>query len=234
MPQEKPIKRGIRSFTHRKKTTKAQQRFLDEHFSKYGLALSETFLDFSQVFGNSNPVYLEIGFGMGDSLLAEACENPQINYLGIEVYPAGVGKLLGASASANLQNLRLFKADAADVLDKCINNNCISQVKILFPDPWQKARHNKRRIIQPEFIEKIHRILRDNGILIVATDWEDYAEHIAEVLLNSKLKSKNPTGAYSQRCARPITKYESKAIKEGREVFNFEFYKPILTSFSKF
>lgn len=218
--------RGIVSFAHRKKTTKAQQRHLDEYFPKYGLALSENFLDFKQIFGNQNPLVLEIGFGMGDSLFAEAEQNPQLNYLGIEVYPAGVGKLLGASASANLHNVRVFKADAQDVIDKCIKDETISQIKILFPDPWQKTRHNKRRIIQPQFIEKIYRILQKDGVLIVATDWQDYAQHIAEVLTRSQLESKNPTSVYSQRYERPITKYEAKALKEGRKIFNFEFYKP--------
>lgn len=249
--QKNIFKRRITTFAHRKKTTKAQQRFLDEFFPIYGLPPSEGFLDFAQIFNNSNPIVLEIGFGMGDSLLAEAIANPDKNFVGVEVYPAGVGKLLGAIADANLQNLRIFKADAIDVIDKCIKDNSIDEIKILFPDPWQKARHNKRRIIQPEFIEKIHRILKISGVLVVATDWQDYAEHIAEVLLASKLKSKSKienknrkesengtengsesddksekgNGAYSERFARPITKYESKAIEEGREIFNFEFYK---------
>jgi len=182
------IKRTIKSFVRREgRMTPAQKQALDNLWSQYGLELTSNKIDFSSLFNNQFPTILEIGFGMGGSLLTLAQEHPKNNYIGIEVHRPGVGALLANIAVHNLTNIRIYCADAIEVLNQCIPDNSLAEIIILFPDPWPKKRHHKRRLIQPKFIELIHTKLQPNGLLHIATDWENYAEHI-EQIINHKLK----------------------------------------------
>jgi tRNA (guanine-N7-)-methyltransferase len=181
-PPEAPP-RAIRSFVRRAgRITPAQQRALEEFWPRYGLDAGAGLLDLLQIFGRSAPVVLEIGFGNGEQILARATREPSSNFLGVEVHEPGVGHLLLAAERANLNNLRVIRHDAVEVLHDQIPLDSLDEVQILFPDPWPKKRHHKRRLIQPAFVDLIAQRLRPQGLLHLATDWEPYAEHMREVL----------------------------------------------------
>ncbi|MGA3156578.1 MAG: tRNA (guanosine(46)-N7)-methyltransferase TrmB [Steroidobacteraceae bacterium] len=175
--------RAIRSFVRRAgRITPGQQRALEALWPRYGLDVGAGLLDFGQIFGRTAPVVLEIGFGNGEQLLARAMRAPECSFLGIEVHEPGVGHLLLAAERAELSNLRVIRHDAVEVLQGQIPVASLDEVQILFPDPWPKKRHHKRRLIQPAFIETVARCLQPEGLLHLATDWAPYAEHMREVL----------------------------------------------------
>lgn len=178
-------RRAIRSFVLRQgRLTPGQQRALDQHWPRYGLDWPPPTrpLDFDQVFGRRAPRVLEIGFGNGEVLLAGALAEPQRDFIGIEVHRPGVGRLLREASAAGVTNLRVFNADAVEVLREGIAAAALDEVRIYFPDPWHKKRHHKRRLIQPGFVALLAGRLRPGGLVHLATDWQDYAEQMLAVM----------------------------------------------------
>lgn len=219
--------RSIRSFVLRTgRMTAAQQRALDEHWANKGLEREQGRLDFERVFGRRAPVVLEIGFGMGQSLVEMAKAAPDQDFIGIEVHRPGVGKLLHSMAEQGVENIRAYCDDAVEVLEQCIADDSLAAVQIFFPDPWHKKKHHKRRLIQPQFLQLLRRKLAPGGVLHLATDWQDYAEHILDVLSRAE-GFKNQAGeAYSPRPERrPKTKFEQRGERLGHGVWDLLFEK---------
>lgn len=218
----------IRSFVKREgRLTKGQEKAIEEHWPTMGLVHADGMLDFQQVFGRTAPVVLEIGFGMGKSLVEMAKNAPDKDFIGIEVHRPGVGTCLAEAAEANLTNLRVFEHDAVEVLADCIADNSLHTVQLFFPDPWHKKRHHKRRIVQPEFVEKLRVKLQQGGVFHMATDWENYAEHMLEVMQNaSGFKNLSSTNDYVARPShRPLTKFEQRGQRLGHGVWDLMFQR---------
>jgi tRNA (guanine-N7-)-methyltransferase len=217
--------RRVRSFVLRMgRMTTGQQRALDAYWPAKGLEVEQGMLDLPRVFGRSAPVVLEIGFGMGWSLVQMAREAPGTDFIGVEVHRPGVGKLLHDMAEQQVENIRIYCADAVEVLEQCIPDASLVGVQIFFPDPWHKKRHNKRRLIQPEFVQRVRGKLAIGGVLHAATDWQDYAEHMLEVL-NTAEGFRNQAGeGYAPRPAhRPTTKFEQRGARLGHGVWDLLF-----------
>ena len=218
--------RKIQSFVRRSgRISKAQSIGLNELWHDYGVDLNEKKLDFNKLFLSENNVTLEVGFGNGDSLLEMAIDQPNQNFLGIEVYEAGVGRLINEANKNKLSNLKIIKDDAVEVLTNNILDNSISHFQLFFPDPWHKKKHHKRRIVQISFLDLLSNKLKKDGIVHIATDWENYAEHIME-LLESHSHFKNCAGdhMYSLRPKnRPLTKFENRGQKLGHGVWDIIF-----------
>ena len=175
--------RPIRSFVLRQgRLTKGQQRAFETLWPRFGVEYRPHPLDLAALFGNDRPVYLEIGFGNGESLAAMARDNPERNYLGIEVHSPGVGHLLMKLEEYACGNVRICRHDAIEVLRDMIPDDSLTGVYLFFPDPWHKKRHHKRRIVQTDFIALLAQKIRPGGFFHAATDWEDYAQHMLEVL----------------------------------------------------
>jgi tRNA (guanine-N7-)-methyltransferase len=218
--------RRIRSYVLREgRMTKGQQRAMDELFPQWGVEFRPEPLDFPQLFGNDNPVILEIGFGMGRSLAEQARNYPGRNYLGVEVHRPGVGACLLLAEEYGLTNLRVMNHDAVEILQHMIADRSLTGVQIFFPDPWHKKRHHKRRIIQPDFVDRLQRKLKLGGFLHLATDWQNYAEHMLEVMQQAQgWKNCSPTGDYIPRPDdRPLTKFENRGQKLGHGVWDLMF-----------
>ena len=218
--------RKIQSFVRRSgRLSKSQSLGLNELWSDYGINVSKGGLNFEEIFLNQNDITLEVGFGNGDSLLEMATRQPDRNFLGIEVYLAGVGRLVNEASKKNIKNLKVIKEDAVEVLENNILDSSISNFQLFFPDPWHKKRHHKRRIVQMSFLDILSKKLKDHGIVHIATDWENYAEHIMETL-ESHPRFKNCAGAhtYSLRPEnRPLTKFENRGQKLGHSVWDIIF-----------
>lgn len=222
--QIKP-KRTIRSFVLRQgRLTKGQEHALTHLWPIFGIDYqSGTNIEFN----HSQPTVLEIGFGMGASLVEMAKAAPSKNFIGIEVHKPGVGACLMAIEDNQLSNLKVMCHDAVEVLENMIPDNSLDKVQIFFPDPWHKARHNKRRIIQPAFVNLISQKLKSGGILHLATDWQHYAEHMLEVLSNADVFTNlSPTNDYVPRPEdRPITKFEKRGQNLGHGVWDLQFIR---------
>lgn len=218
-------KRTIRSFVLRQgRLTKGQEQALTHLWPVFGIDYqSGTNIEFN----HSQPTVLEIGFGMGASLVEMAKAAPNKNFLGIEVHKPGVGACLMAIEENQLANLKVMCHDAVEVLENMIPDNSLDKVQIFFPDPWHKARHNKRRIIQPEFVNLISQKLKSGGILHLATDWQHYAEHMLDVLSNAEaFTNLSPTNDYVPRPEdRPITKFEKRGQNLGHGVWDLQFIR---------
>jgi len=218
--------RSIRSFVIRGgRMTTGQQKAYDAHWPEKGLTVEQGVPDFAQVFGREAPLILEIGFGMGGSLLEMAKFEPEKNFIGIEVHLPGVGALLKGMSEEGVDNIRIYHADANLVIDHCIPDGSLERVQLFFPDPWHKKRHHKRRLVQPEFVERIRKKLRVGGLFHMATDWENYAEHMMEVM-SAAPGYENVAGAgqYSPRPdTRPVTKFEKRGERLGHGVWNLIF-----------
>lgn len=218
-------RRSIRSFVLRQgRMTAGQQRAFDELWPRWGLSREAGRLDPQRVFGRSAPLVCEIGFGMGESLIEMAQAAPEQDFIGIEVHRPGVGKLLSGMAAAGIDNIRVYNDDAVEVLDDCIDDNALDVVQIFFPDPWHKKRHNKRRLIQPVFVQKLRRKLKIGGFIHLATDWHDYAEQMLEVMRAAD-GFRNQAGAgYAPRPERrPTTKFEKRGERLGHGVWDLLF-----------
>ncbi|HCX00263.1 MULTISPECIES: tRNA (guanosine(46)-N7)-methyltransferase TrmB [Pantoea] len=221
----RPLRR-IRSFVRRQgRLTKGQQLALDQYWPEMGVEFQPEPLDLTQLFGRDAPVVLEIGFGMGASLVTMAQNNPQQNFLGIEVHAPGVGACLASAKEANVENLRVMCHDAVEVLEKMIPDNSLRMVQLFFPDPWHKARHNKRRIVQVPFAELVMRKLKLGGVFHMATDWEAYAEHMLDVMSSiDGYKNQSETQNYVPRPeTRPLTKFEQRGQRLGHGVWDLMF-----------
>ena len=227
---ENPIttRRGVRSFVLRQgRMTEGQKKAFDRSWPKYGLSRDNGMIDPREVFGRDNMLNLEIGFGMGKSLADMAEAAPEQDFIGVEVHLPGVGALLKDVEDRGLENVRVYNIDANDVIDLCLPDASLDRVMIFFPDPWHKKRHHKRRLIQPEFIQRIRHKLRVGGVLHLATDWENYAEHMLEVMNDSEgFANTQEQGGYSPRPDdRPITKFEKRGEKLGHGVWDLLFYR---------
>lgn len=224
MIEQKKIIRTIKSFVKREgRMTEAQRRAFEQLWPRYGISFQEQATDFSNLYQNPlQPLVLEIGFGMGQSLFEMATQHPEVNFLGIEVFKTGIGALLVKLEKQPLNNLRIIHADACDVLNQMLITQSLDGIQIFFPDPWRKKRHHKRRLIQVSFIELLLKRLKNNGFIHIATDWEDYALHIQEVFKSFPTLNANSI----PKLQRPITKYETRGRKLGHSVWEFFYLKP--------
>jgi tRNA (guanine-N7-)-methyltransferase len=216
-PQEQP-RRGIRSFVIRAgRMTVAQERALAELWPRHGLEFCPQQLDLPAIFGRAAPLTVEIGFGNGAHLAARAANEPERDFIGIEVHPPGVGSLLLAAAERNLTNVRMLRHDAVEVFGAMLAPASLDEVQILFPDPWHKKRHHKRRLIQPEFVALLASRLRPGGLLHLATDWEPYAEHMQQVLNGCELLSCAVAGGgyATSRRLQATTRFEQRGDRLG-------------------
>jgi tRNA (guanine-N7-)-methyltransferase len=223
--QPDPRRRAIRSFVLRQgRMTPGQQRAFDELWPRWGLRRGDGPLDAPKTFGRAAPLVLEIGFGMGQSLVAMAQAAPASDFIGIEVHRPGVGKLLHTMAEQGVDNIRAYNDDAVEVLDACIGDASLDIVQVFFPDPWHKKKHNKRRLIQPAFVQLLRRKLKIGGVLHLATDWQDYAEQMLEVM-GAAEGFRNQAGAgYAPRPERrPVTKFEQRGERLGHGVWDLLF-----------
>lgn len=229
-PGEEVIhRREIKSFVRREgRTTRGQERALNELWPVFGIDYQpDQPLDFARLFGNQQPVWLEIGFGMGHSLAAMAQAMPEVNFLGIEVHRPGVGSLLASIQEQGLTNLRVMSHDAVEVLKHMIPEASLARVLLFFPDPWHKTRHHKRRIVQAPFASLIASRLQPGGAFHAATDWEPYAQWMLEIL-DAHPDFDNPNGAdhyASKPDYRPRTKFEARGERLGHGVWDLIYIK---------
>lgn len=218
--------RRIRSFVRREgRLTPGQQRAMDELFPRFGIPAGEQPLDFDAIFGRHAPRILEIGFGNGESLAEIARNHPQNDYLGIEVHRPGVGRLLLLIEELGLENLRVMSEDAVEILERQIPDESLDALYLFFPDPWHKKRHHKRRQVQPAWAQLVRRRLKPGGRLHLATDWQDYAEHMLAVMNAAEgFRNTSPTGDYVPRPDyRPETKFERRGQRLGHGVWDLIF-----------
>jgi len=221
-----PGRRAVRSFVVRAgRITGAQSRALEELWPRFGLECGAQPLDPAAVFGRIAPLTVEIGFGSGEHLAALAQAHPGRDHLGIEVHPPGVGRLLLLAGRAGLTNLRIVCHDAVEVLERAVAPGSIDEFLILFPDPWPKKRHHKRRLIQPAFVRLVADRLRPGGVLRLATDWEPYAAQMLEVLGGCEmLENLSPAGAFMPRPeGRAPTRFEQRGTRLGHAVWDLAF-----------
>jgi len=215
-----PRHRPIRSYVIRGgRLTTGQQRALDELYPRWGVALSDAPLDFQALFGGPGDTVLEIGFGNGESTWRMARAEPNRHFVGVEVHPPGVGRLLLALEERGLENVRVHLGDAVPLLERNVADGALAEIRIYFPDPWHKKRHHKRRLVQPDFVALLARKLGPGGLLHLATDWVPYAEHMLEVLTaEPALDNVSASGDWVPRPDwRPETKYEARGDRLGHE-----------------
>lgn len=223
---ETRTKRTIKSFTLRAgRLSPRQSRALNEWLPKYELPMQSTPWNLQEVFKSDNKTVVEIGFGMGQSLVEMAKNRPEINFIGIEVHRAGIGSLVADLHDHAIENVRVAAFDAVEVFKNCITPNSLHGIQVFFPDPWPKARHHKRRLIQPDFVKILANALAPSGYLHCATDWEDYAFQMLEVLKNEAiLKNEAVSGDFVPKPDyRPLTKFESRGMRLGHGVWDLVF-----------
>jgi tRNA (guanine-N7-)-methyltransferase len=216
--------RRIRSFVKREgRLTPGQASAIEKGWPIFGLNPTEP-INPNTIFGNENPITLEIGFGNGESLVEMAKYSPETNFIGIEVHRPGVGRLLRLILDNKIENLFIFNVDAIEVLQQAIPNHCLDCIQLFFPDPWHKKRHHKRRIVQPNFLNLVYSKLKPGGYFHAATDWENYAEHIRRVLNAHEGFTLAPETDYDARLQlRPSTKFEERGLRLGHGVWDVVF-----------
>jgi len=215
-----PLRR-IRSFVLREgRMTPAQQRAFDAHWSRFGLDYRGTPRDFAATFGRQAPLVLEIGFGNGEALAWASEHDGARDFIGIEVHGPGVGRLMNALAARDARNVRIYKHDAVEVLEHEVAPGTLSEVRLWFPDPWHKKRHNKRRIVQPPFAALLASRMQPGGLLHLATDWQPYADHMLEVMEAApQWRNAVAPGAYADKPEWRIeTHFERRGIRLGHGV----------------
>ena len=218
------FQRHIKSFVLRQgHLSPAQQRALDTLYPQFGIDYTGQPLDLAQAFGRTAPRILEIGFGMGQATAAIAAAHPEQDYLGIEVHGPGVGSLLKLVGENRLTNIRVIRHDAVEVVREMLPADCLDGIHVFFPDPWHKKRHNKRRLIQPAFVELLVSRLKTGGYLHLATDWEDYAVQMLEVLSACPALANTADGYAPRPDYRPLTKFEQRGIRLGHGVWDLVF-----------
>lgn len=218
--------RNIRSFVLRQgHMTAAQQRAIDTQWTHYGIEYSKQNIDLNISFNSHAPKILEIGFGMGTATAAIAQQLPNLDFLAIDVHGPGVGNLLKLIDEKNIKNIRVMRHDAVEVVNNMLINHCLHGIHIFFPDPWQKKRHHKRRLIQRPFVEQLLPKLESKGYIHLATDWEEYAYQMLEVL-NSFYELENTAENFAEKPVyRSETKFEAKGKKLGHGVWDLVFVK---------
>lgn len=219
------ILRKIRSYVRREgRITPGQEQAFAHHWQQYGVDFPSV-PDWDTVFGRKAPLVLDIGFGNGESVIALAQAHPEWNIIAIEVYRPGIGQLLQQLVALQLTNVRVVFHDAVEVLHTAFPPNSLARIQIFFSDPWPKKRHHKRRLIQTEFVQMMAERLQVNGELVLATDWQNYAEQMLEVLTQQPLLQ-NTAESYAQRdISRPLTKFERRGQRIGHEVWDLKFTK---------
>ncbi|WP_086934074.1 tRNA (guanosine(46)-N7)-methyltransferase TrmB [Agarilytica rhodophyticola] len=221
-------KKDIRSFVIRAgRMTEGQKNAFDKWWPTYGLSLFDGEVNLQETFGRQAPLVVEVGFGMGDSLLEMAKSEPEKNFIGIEVHPPGVGRLIHRAGDEQVTNLRVYMADAKDVLEDCIPDMSVSRFQLFFPDPWHKKKHHKRRIVQTDFVALVARKMRAEGCFHLATDWENYADHMMEIMSqSSEFENMSPDYLFSVKPDyRPDTKFEKRGERLGHGVWDILFKK---------
>jgi len=205
--------------------TAAQQQGYDAGWERWGLCYESGPLNVNDAVERPGPLVLEIGFGMGQSLLAMAMAAPESNFIGIEVHTPGIGKLMYGMKEKSVDNIRIYHHDAVEVLSDCIPEGSLDTVQIFFPDPWHKKKHHKRRLVQAAFVELLRTRLKQGGILHLATDWQDYAAQMMNVLSAADAyQNKYGEGQYAPRPAhRPYTKFEKRGERLGHGVWDLIF-----------
>ena len=234
-PEESPLEQQphghIKSFVRRLgRFTDAQRSAYEALMPVYGVAYQNQITsraDWAKIFGNDNPIVLEIGCGMGETTAKIAAQNPHINYIGVEVFTSGVGALLKRITEYGLSNLRVMQHDAVEIIRDMIPHGTLDGIHIYFPDPWHKARHHKRRLIQSPFVHELALRLKPDAYIHCATDWENYAEQMLEVLsTEALLHNTSPSQTYIPRPEyRPLTKYENRGNRLGHGVWDLIFVK---------
>jgi len=221
MPEQHP---HIRSYVLRQgRVSNAQQRALETLRPRFGIPYEVKPLDLEAVFGRPAPKILEIGFGMGETTATIAAAHPENDYLALEVHNPGVGSLLKQIDEMSLSNVRIIQHDAVEVLRDMIPDASLDGVHIFFPDPWHKARHNKRRLIQSPFIARVATKLKPGGYIHAATDWQDYAEQMLAVF-SAEPQLQNTAQDYAPRPDyRPLTKFEQRGLRLGHGVWDLVF-----------
>ncbi|CDZ76760.1 tRNA (guanine-N(7)-)-methyltransferase [Legionella massiliensis] len=217
------MQRTIKSFVIRAgRISNRQQQALDQDLHRYELLINNNPWDLHAIFARDADTVVEIGFGMGASLIAMAQQQPEVNFIGIEVHRAGIGSLVADLRDNNINNVRIVAGDAVEVFKHQLTDGALAGIQIFFPDPWHKKRHNKRRLIQPEFVRLLIQRLKSGGFIHCATDWQDYAEHMQAVLAaEANLLNTQPDGGFSPRPeTRPLTKFEQRGQRLGHGVWD--------------
>jgi tRNA (guanine-N7-)-methyltransferase len=221
-------RRTIRSFVRRAgRMTPSQHRAIGELWPAFGIDYAAATLDFDRVFGRRAQRVLEIGFGNGETLVQQAQENPQLDFIGVEVHEPGIGHCLIAARAADIDNLRLIAHDAVEVLSGQVPHDSLDRINLYFPDPWPKKRHHKRRIVSPDFVELCASRLQPGGQLHIATDWANYAEHIDATLAAADrfelVERREHAG--DRPLDRPQTKFERRGLRHGHRIVDWRFMK---------
>jgi len=221
-----PTERRIRSFVTRAgRLSTAQAKAIDTLGPTFCIPYAKAPFDFDAAFGRSAPTILEIGFGMGDTTASIAAAMPDRNFIGVEVHTPGVGSLLKLIGEQQLSNLRIIQHDAVEVVTHMVRPASLAGVHVFFPDPWHKARHNKRRLIQGPFVQLLASRIMPGGYIHCATDWQEYAEQMLEVL-GAEPTLENTADGYAPRPDyRPVTKFENRGLKLGHGVWDLVFRK---------
>lgn len=218
-------RRTIRSFVRRTgRITPAQQKALVDLWPRYGIEFTLDFLDLDAIFGRTANRLLEIGFGNGDNLVHAAAAHPGTDYIGVEVHEPGIGHCLIDAHDLDLSNLRVIKHDAIEVLQYQIEDASLARINLYFPDPWPKKRHHKRRIVQASFLQLAARKLAVAGTLQIATDWENYAEHIDEAIAASAdftVSERREHAGDHDALERQTTKFERRGLREGHHIWDW-------------
>lgn len=224
------MQRKIKSYVLRAgRVSNRQRQGLDLWLKDYELTINKCPWDLDKEFARSVDTIVEIGFGMGASLLTMAKTNPELNYIGIEVHLAGVGSLAADLHEHQLSNVRIVADDAVEVFNTQLLDNSLAGIQIFFPDPWHKKRHHKRRLIQSEFIQLLVKKMKPGGFIHCATDWQEYAEHMLQVLsAEPALQNTQREGGYSPKpLSRPLTKFENRGERLGHGVWDLIFTKKL-------
>ncbi|MFN7835388.1 MAG: tRNA (guanosine(46)-N7)-methyltransferase TrmB [Burkholderiaceae bacterium] len=218
----------IKSYVRRRgHISPAQERHFVEGLPRWGIPYAPALLDPTAAFGRAAPLWLEIGFGMGETTAQLAAAHPDVNYLGLEIFTAGVGALLKQIDERQLTNIRIISHDAVEVLAHMLAPASVDRVLVYFPDPWPKLRHHKRRLIQAPFVAALSRVLKPGGLLHCATDWQHYAEQMLSVLSAQPDLHNTATGFAPRPAARPLTKFERRGVRLGHGVWDVMFSKSL-------
>ena len=225
-----PPYRHIRSFARRRgHITQGQRRAFDALLPAFGIGYAPALLDFTSAFGRKAPVVLEIGFGMGETTAAMARAHPELDFIAVEVFTAGVGALLKRIDEEKLENIRIVHHDAVEVVRDMIPRDSLAGVHIYFPDPWQKKRHHKRRLVAQPFVGQLASRLAVGGYLHCATDWAEYGQQMLDVLANEPQLVNTASGFASTprnpRAERPATKFHARGERLGHAVWDLVFVR---------